>query len=199
MTTQNDSYDILIAFRRVQQTVLAMLEIIENPTSTSEDRQRACSTIRDTFEIHETPDLYGVNVAECEIGAAAADPAVDRIASKLDSQEAAFWDRLQVLMKAKAMTQTQLASRVGSTQPAVSQMLKRKCRPQRSTILSLAEALEVDPRELWPELDVADILDTVAAVQEEQAISDAEADAIRRGLKRSATDAPASPLPRRKR
>jgi transcriptional regulator with XRE-family HTH domain len=199
MTTQNDPYDILFASRRIRQTVLAMLGIIENPNSTFAERQRACSTIRDAFEVHETPDHYGVNVAEYELAAAAKSPAVDRIADKLDSQEGAFWEKLHVLMKAKAMTQTQLATRVGSTQPAISQLLKRKCRPQRSTILALAAALEVDPRELWPELDVADILDTVAAVQEEQAMSDAEADAIRRGLKRPAPDVPAEPLPRRKR
>ena len=78
-------------------------------------------------------------------------------------------------------------------------MLKRNCRPQKKTIVSLASALDVEPRDLWPDVDVTDILDTVAAVQQEQIMSEEEADAFRRALERPATAAPAAPLPKRKR
>ena len=101
-------------------------------------------------------------------------------------------------MKARAITQTQLASRVGCSQPAISQMLKRECRPQRSTILNLAAALDVDPRELWSNLDVTDILDTVAAVQEDTEMTAAEAGAILRALDSPPANASARALPSRK-
>lgn len=191
--------DMYVAFRKVRQTVLCMLTVIENPTSTVQERQRACSTIRDAFESNDDPDRYGVNLARSEVNAAARYASVDHVANELDSQEAAFAEKLRELMKARAMTQSELSSRVGCTQPAISQMLKRECRPQRKTILALANALNVDPRELWPDLDVTDILDTVAAVQQEQVMSDAEADAFRRAVKRLPdAEAPAAPLPKRK-
>jgi transcriptional regulator with XRE-family HTH domain len=193
------SHDMPVAFRKLRQTVLRMLTVIENPDSTAQERQRACSTIRDAFESHEDPNGYGVNLAECEVSAAARYASIDRAAVELDSQEAAFAEKLRELMKARAVTQSELASRIGCTQPAISQMLKRECRPQRKTILGLANALNVDPRELWPDLDVTDILDTVAAVQQEQTMSEAEADAFRRALEKPAAEAPAAPLPKRKR
>jgi len=191
--------DMSVAFRKMQQTVLRMLAVIENSNSTSQERQRACSTIRDAFESHDDPYGYGVNLGKSEVNAAARYASVDYVANELDSQEAAFAEKLRELMKTRAMTQSELASRVGCTQPAISQMLKRECRPQRKTIVGLANALNVDPRELWPDLDVTDILDTVAAAQQEQIMSDAEAEMFRRAMDRPAAEAPAAPLPRRKR
>lgn len=191
--------DMSVSFRKVRQTVLRMLTVIENSNSTSQERLRACSTIRDAFESHDDPYGYGVNLGKSEVNAAARYASLDHVANELDSQEAAFAERLRELMKTRAMTQSELASRVGCTQPAISQMLKRECRPQRKTIFGLANALNVDPRELWPDLDVTDILDTVAAVQQEQIMSDAEADVFRRAIDRPAAEAPAAPLPRRKR
>ena len=196
--TPIESRDMSVAFRKVRQTVLQMLRVIENPNSTAHERQRACSTIRDAFELHDDPHRYGVSPAVCEARAAARYASIDRVADELDSQEAAFAEKLRELMKARAITQSELASRVGCTQPAISQMLKRECRPQRKTILGLANALDVDPRELWPDLDVTDILDTVAAVQEDQTMSEVEADAVRRALEGPAAEAPATRLPRRK-
>jgi len=198
--TAIDPRDTSVTFRKVRQTVLSMLTVIENSESTFQDRQRACSTIRDAFEKSDDPDSYGVNLARSEVNAAARHASVDNMANELDSQEAAFAEKLRELMKARAITQSELASRIGCTQPAISQMLTRECRPQRKTILGLANALNVDPCELWPDLDVADILDTVAAVQQEQMISDAEADAFRRAMDRPAAESPpAAPLPKRKR
>jgi transcriptional regulator with XRE-family HTH domain len=191
--------DPSVALRKIWQTVECMLPVIENSNSTAQERQRACSTIRDAFELHENSVGYGMDLADCEHRAAANDPSVDSRAAVLDSQEAAFAEKLRELMKARAITQAALASRVGCTQPAISQMLRRNCRPQRSTIHSLAAALNVDPRELWPDLEVTDILDTVAAVQQEQAMSDAEGEVFLRALERPAAVAPADALPQRKR
>lgn len=194
-----DSGGMSTAFRKVRETVLRMLTVIEDPDSTAQETQRACSTIRDAIELQDAPDHYGSDLAECELNAAVSDPSIDRLAVELDSQEAAFADKLRHLMKARALTQAELAARIGCTQPAISQMLKRRCRPQKQTILNLADALDVNPVDLWPDLDVSNILDTVAAVQQDQTMSSSEAEVFRRALQNPPSEAPAAPLPKRKR
>ena len=97
----------------------------------------------------------------------------------MDCQETAFADRLHELMELKRVTQQELSNRVGCSQPAISQMLNRKCRPQKKTILKLAEALQVQPQELWPDIEVAEMLDAVASFeQEDHVMTDAEANAL---------------------
>lgn len=187
-----------VSLRELRRMVEGMLDIIENPDSVHNDRKRACGTIRDILAAHDEGQ-FAINLAAHEYNEAANDSAADHRATHLDSQEAAFAEKLRDLMRARAMTQAELASRVGCSQPAISQMLKRQCRPQKTTILKLASALGVDARHLWTDLDVAEILDTVAAIQEEETMSEAEAEAARRALQRPVSDASAAPLPKRKR
>ena len=183
-------------FRR---TVLSMLEIIEAEETSCADRKRASRTIRSALlQYDQSKEPFSFQLNQFEVREASRDRSVDYSASELDTQEAKFADRLKELMKAKAITQLQLASRIGCSQPAVSQMLNRQCRPQRSTILNLAAALDVEPHELWPNLDVTDILDTVAAVQEDSEMNAAEADAIRRTLSLPPAKAAARNLPSRR-
>ena len=70
----------------------------------------------------------------------------------MDHEEATFAERLREVMKKKAVTQEQLADRIGVGQPAISLMLQRACRPQKRTVFRLAEALGVSPDELWPNI-----------------------------------------------
>ena len=187
------------AFRQVRQTALGMLRIFEDPKSTREEVIRACSTIRDAFNVAESREPYGTVIAEGRASNAIRNAMGDRNEARLDTQESAFWEKVLRLMRSKSITQMQLAERLCSTQPAVSQMLKRRCRPQRSTIMNLAAAFDVPPQELWPELEVTDILDSVAAFHQDQPMSESESEAIRRSLKRAAANALASPLPKRQR
>lgn len=183
-------------FRRI---VLSMLEIIEAEETSYADRKRASSTIRGALaQYDKSKEPFSIQLNQFEVREALRNRSVDYSASTLDTQEARFADRLKELMKTKAITQHQLASRIGCSQPAISQMLNRQCRPQRSTILNLAAALDVEPHELWPNLEVTDILDTVAAVQEDSEMNAAEADAIRRTLASPPVKAPARNLPSRK-
>lgn len=160
----------------VQQAVERMIDVIEDPKSTPEQRSHAASAIR-----------------------AALDPEAGEVLEPMDSQQAAFAERLRGLLNTKAITQAELASRVGCSQPAISQLLNRISRPQRQTIIKLAQALRVHPRELWPDLEVAELLDAAAAVQDDGMMSEHEADAFRRALERPVPATPAAPLPRRKR
>jgi transcriptional regulator with XRE-family HTH domain len=183
----------------IRRTVHSMLDIIEAEETSYADRKRASTTIRSVllqYDQSKVPFSFQLN--QLEIREASGNRSVDYSASVLDTQEAKFADRLKELMKAKAITQLQLATRVGCSQPAISQMLNRQCRPQRSTILNLAAALDVEAHELWPNLDVTDVLDTVAAVQEESEMSAGEADAIRRTLEMPPAKALARNLPSRK-
>ena len=118
----------------------------------------------------------------------------------MDCQEAAFADRLRELMTVKCVTQQELSNRVGCSQPAISQMLNRKCRPQKKTILKLAEALQVQPQELWPDLEVADMLDAVADFQQDDHVmTEAEAKALRDTANRNIPKIPVRSLPARQR
>ncbi len=199
MNTNETPLNSETAFRQARQTALGMLRVLEDPNSTREEVLRACSTIRDVFNLAELQEPYAAVVIERQASGAARNEMAQRNEARLDSQEAAFWRRVLQLMRSKSITQMQLAERLGSTQPAVSQMLKRQCRPQRSTIMSLASAFDVPPQELWPDLEVTDILDTVAAFHQEQPMSESESEAIRGSLRREAAKAPANPLPKRQR
>lgn len=185
------------AFLRVRQTTLEMLRIIEDRDSSPEDRDRACRTIRESLSQAESSEIAGTSLTRP--AQASLRETLPGLESKLDSQESSFWRKVLETLKAKSITQLQLADRLGITQPAVSQMLHRRCRPQRKTIMSLADALGVEPRELWPDLEANDLLDEAAAFQQEQPITDAEAAAIDRTLKRDIPNAPARPLPKWKR
>ena len=68
------------------------------------------------------------------------------------------------------------------------------------TILKLADALQVPPRELWPDIEVAEMLDATAAFAEDGRImTEAEAEALRAASKRNAPKIPAQSLPIRRR
>jgi transcriptional regulator with XRE-family HTH domain len=97
----------------------------------------------------------------------------------LNTQEESFATRLKNLMISKQISQRELADRTGCSQPAISQMLNRRCRPRKQTILKLAEALHAEPRELWPDIEVAEMLDAVASFQEDDhTMTAAEASAL---------------------
>jgi len=65
-------------------------------------------------------------------------------------EEASFSERLQSLLDKKGLTQSQLAEKLGLSQPAISMMIARKCRPQRRTVERIAQALNVEVELLWP-------------------------------------------------
>ncbi len=158
-----------------------LMAIMDAPTSSPGDKGRAWHKMLDQLRLlPDTEGRYGMDLAQSESGAAERFPALQAEVEKMDSQEAQFADRLRQIMKDKHITQKQLAARVECTQPAISQMLNRKCRPQRSTLEKIATALQVDIRELWPDIDVVDYLDSIAAFEQDgQVMSEAMAKALR--------------------
>lgn len=147
----------------VQKAVVTLLPVVKDPHTTPVERQRALTTLADALFL--SPDKRDEESGQ------------DRAAS--DSRETKFAQRLQELMEVKRISQQELAARVGCSQPAISQILHRKCRPQKKTILKLAEALNVQACELWPDLEVAEMLDVVASFQQDDYVmTEAEARAL---------------------
>lgn len=164
----------------IQQVVDRLLVVVKNPKTTAFERQRALMTTADAlFPDSDESRECGLALATSEAGAAAESPSLAREVQKIEAQEATFARRLREVMEAKRVSQLELADRVGCSQPAISQLLNRNCRPQKKTILKLAEALNVHAWDLWPDIDVAEMLDAVASFQQDDYVmTDAEARAL---------------------
>ena len=133
--------------REIRDMVLEMTEIIVDPASTDDERILALDAITEALFPEAAADVvqrYRQRLRE---------PDAVQAAEELAREEAAFADRVRVAMARKGMTQEELARRAGIGQPAVSNILNRRCRPQTRTVAKFAEALGVSPAELWPGQD----------------------------------------------
>lgn len=161
----------------VRDVVVRMVKVVESPEATPADRQHSLATIAEVLRLKPNEEEV-----------------------RAPSQQDTFADRLRELMTEQCVTQQELAQRIGCSQPAVSQMLNRNCRPQKKTILKLAKALNVQPQELWPDLEVVDMLDAVAGFQQDDYVmTEAEAEALRNTNRRNALRIPVRSLPARRR
>jgi transcriptional regulator with XRE-family HTH domain len=171
----------------LEKVVFQMVGIVEDPHATPSQRHRSLATITDALFLNpHDGGQHDQDLAASETGSEAefAGPGCD--VQRTDCQVAAFADRLRELMTVTCVTQQELSNRVGCSQPAISQMLNRKSRPQKKTILRLTAALQVAPRELWPDLETADMLHAVADFQQDgHAMTEAEAKALRDTASRS--------------
>lgn len=172
---------------QIRADVLRMFEIAEDTSLSMSERVRALNTIADQLCLStDNEGRFGMDVVASESAAAVRFPALAVHVETMNTQEAQFAECLRQLMRDKCVTQIQLAERIECTQPAISQMLNRKCRPQRKTLEKIAKALEVDVRELWPDLEVADYLDAVAEFQrDDHVMTEAEATSLRSTSKSS--------------
>jgi len=185
----------------VQRVVVSMLELLKHAETSPHERQRALMTLADALSLNPDDDgEYGQDLVRSEADAATQFPFLAREVEKMNSQEATFAERLRALMESKHISQTELAERIGCLQPAISRMLNRNSRPQKGTVLKLAEALNVNAQELWPDLEVVDMLDAVASFQQpDYVMTDAEAQALADTSKRNRSKIPAKSLPARRR
>jgi transcriptional regulator with XRE-family HTH domain len=168
----------------VQSLVRSMFAVLEYEHSTHEDKQRAHSTIADALFLNpeNRHGCYGMDQTRL-----------------VDAQEASFADRLSKLLIEKNITQEELADRIGCTQSAISKILTRKARPRRTTIFKLSEALKVEPTELWPQLEVPAILDSVADAFADAELTEEQAKSLDAASRRPAAKVKTRELPSRKR
>lgn len=163
----------------VQEVVIRLLGVVKSPRTTAVERQRALMTIADALFPNSESGEYGLDLIASEANAAAENVPLAREVRKMDTQEATFADRVREVMETRRISQQELASRAGCSQPAISQMLNRTCRPQKKTIVKLAEALNVQASDLWPDIEMAEMLDAVASFQQDDYVmTEAEARAL---------------------
>lgn len=183
----------------VQQAVCEMLQVLDEPSSSEEQRDMAISTIADALFRNPHQGEYGMALATSEGEAAAVEPRLQAIVKRMDDEDDSFALRLRKLMDDGRITQEELAKRIGVGQPAISNMLNRNCRPQKKTIMKLATALNVSPTVLWPGVEVQEILDAIDRVQDDQVMSAAEAEALQAALNRPPSRIEVARLPVRNR
>ncbi len=94
--------------------------------------------------------MLGLDLVDAEEIARRVNPEAPTILDKMDQQEATFATRLRALLEDRGMTQAELADKIGIGQPAISNMLNRKCRPQSKTVKKIAAALGVAAEVIWP-------------------------------------------------
>ena len=181
----------------IRNSVVKMLDLVRNSATTPAERQRALATIADAlFSNSEEDNDCGrecVASVPCDVDDT---PQLSRNLQGTDTHMAKFAQRLRELLDARRMSQSELAERIGCSQPAISQMLNRNRRPRKRTILKLANALNVQAHELWPDIQVAEMLDAVASFQRDgYLMTDAEAAALSDASKRNLPRIPTKSLP----
>lgn len=131
--------------RESQEIVIEMSEIIADESSTDDERVLAFDALMETLFPGTAADVLE------QYHEILTSPEGAKAAAELKAEERGFSTRVRTLMTEKGVTQEQLAKQAGIGQPAVSNILNRRCRPQRRTIARFAEALGVTPEELWTE------------------------------------------------
>lgn len=132
----------------VRGVINSMCEVINDPSATPDEKDMAVRTLSEALFPSSHDGEPGIDIDALRDVHACAAP--HSPFSQADREEALFSQRLEAVMKAKGVTQTELANRLGIQQSAIAMMLQRACRPQRRTVQRIAEALGVVPTEVWP-------------------------------------------------
>ncbi|MFN0019402.1 MAG: helix-turn-helix domain-containing protein [Pirellulaceae bacterium] len=133
--------------REMQEVALEMSDILLDKESTQDEREMAFDAMIQALFPGMSMDIlegYRQHMKGHEAAEAA---------SALHEEERTFADRVRTEMRKKDVTQEQLAKAANISQPAVSNILNRHCRPQRKTVVKFAESLGVSPKDLWPDFD----------------------------------------------
>ena len=130
----------------VQAVVGDMTEVFNSPDATEEEKTGALYTIVEAI----FPDVANEVCDVCE--QFRKHPQSREYNDRLRDQEQRFAEKVLGIMKEKHITQTELADRIGIGQSGVSNLLTRRCRPQKRTIEKIANALGVELCDLWSDL-----------------------------------------------
>lgn len=132
----------------VRGVIDSMCAVINDPSATPDEKDMAVRTLSEALFPSSHDGEPGIDIDALREVQACSGP--HSPFSEADLEEAHFSQRLEAAMKAKGVTQTELATRLGIQQSAIAMMLQRACRPQRRTVKRIAEALGILPVELWP-------------------------------------------------
>jgi lambda repressor-like predicted transcriptional regulator len=129
---------------QIKAAIADMIGIVDSEDATPDERQRALYTIVEALFPSMTRDFLD----SCERVRASKSAKTNW--NEMGRQEASFAVNLESWMEKKGMTQEQLAKKIGVSQPAIANMLNRNCRPQKKTVARIADALGIDPEDIWP-------------------------------------------------
>ena len=126
----------------LQEHACNIFAIVNDQETSDDDRQLALMTLADILfpNPDEQDGLLGGDLKRMEVLGAAHVPETKAALEEMDREEETFANRLRDAIARRNVTQSQLAQMVGVSQPAISMMLQRECRPQRRTIMKIAEA-----------------------------------------------------------
>ena len=149
---------IMHALMECSEPIQAMVkevlsEVLANPDATQEEIDMASSSIADALFPNPHKGLHGMDLQESETEAAEQNEELSEIVRQMDEQEMSFASRVRTLMEEQGITQSELATSIGLGQSAIANILSRDCRPQRRTVVKIADALGVDPITLWPSME----------------------------------------------
>jgi DNA-binding phage protein len=133
----------------IQAGIRSLLEILNDPNTDEDDRDSTLITLADALFPNPRDGKLGMDLEESERLEAVSSEESRTALEEMDREEATFATRLRDIMQKEGMTQEELAVKVGIGQSAISNMLNRHCRPQRRTVVRLAQALCVAPDALW--------------------------------------------------
>lgn len=129
----------------VRELVQELFELISDPECDEEAKHTAESTLVEALFPGVTADLMDNDRTLMSLAETAPEY------QELVAEEEAFRTSVKEIMDARGLTQGDLAELIGCSQPAVSNVLNRPCRPQMRTVKKFAVALGVEPIELWAE------------------------------------------------
>ena len=126
----------------IRSVVDDMLRVYTSPEASEDEKAMAAHSIIEAVYPSLAHDQL---LAEQERLAEARD-----VREEFDREEEKFSARVLKRMEEQGVTQAELAEKMGVSQPAVSNILRRHSRPQRKTVENFATALDCEPGELWP-------------------------------------------------
>jgi lambda repressor-like predicted transcriptional regulator len=131
----------------IQSLALEMAAIVADESSSDDERQLAADAMIQAIFPGEAADAFDSYKARL------ASPEAQAASEAISRQQSTFANNLRRIMAERKVTQEELARAAGVGQPAIANLLARKCRPQQRTIRRFADALGVSTGELWTELD----------------------------------------------
>jgi lambda repressor-like predicted transcriptional regulator len=134
----------------IQAGIREMLEVLNDPNTDNDDRDMTLRTLADALFPNPHNGKLGIDLEESEKVGADYSEEMRATLEEMNREEETFADRLRSVLETQGITQEQLAQKAGVGQPAISNILNRQCRPQRRTVRRLADAIGVQPSELWP-------------------------------------------------
>jgi len=129
---------------KVKRIIEDMVAIVNDPKSSDDETHAALDTLVEVlfpepassgFDLEDSSDF-------CELDAT--------LEASMQREEHTFASNLKAALSKQGLSQKDLAKKVGVGQSAISMMIARNCRPQRRTVRRIAEALDLEPGDLWP-------------------------------------------------